>query len=164
MNPNPVRCYATNVVLAEARTQIEGYVHYPEYNEPPCLFTVSIIKMSWDEFQQHLETWKSPEEVACTVVNKDEVYVTVVTFMYDTDKVHELEQGPADEIEEYALMICEKPFLGLPTIVYCHLIGHLKTRLSLSPADKYRTNSDSFIYFLNKMNRTPWNHGAQLFA
>ena len=133
MNPNPIKCYTTNVEFTDSRVDIEGYVHYPDYNEPSCLFNVSIHKMSWEDFQQHLDTWKSHEELACTVVNKDEVYVTSVIFMYDTDKVRELEQGPAHEIEEYALTVCEKPYLGIPTIVYCHLIGHLKTRLSLSP-------------------------------
>jgi hypothetical protein len=86
--------------------------------------------MSWDEFQPYLDTWKDTQETACTIVSKDEIYITKVVFLYDTDKVHELEKGSADEIEEYAIT---HSYFGLPVIVYLHLIGHLKTRLSLPP-------------------------------
>ncbi len=88
--------------------------------------------MTWDDFKPHVDEWKSHEGLVCTFVSKDEVYITDVHFQYDTDKVVELQSGDSTEIEEYALIECEKKFMGLPAIVYCHLIGHLKTRLSAS--------------------------------
>ncbi len=132
MNPNPVRCYCTDIKLAEEHVKIEGFVEYPEYNEPPCLFTVYIRKVTWDDFQPSMDEWKSHTGLACTFVSKDAVYITDVHFQYDTEKVVELRRGPSIEIEEYTLFECEKKHMGLPAIVYCHLIGHLKTRLSPS--------------------------------
>lgn len=124
-----MRLYVINLEITDILVYMEGYGYYPNPNEPPILFEVTVRKMSWEDFQQRLTEWTFNERLACTVVNKNEIYITEVTFNYDTDKVRELELCPATEIEEYA-NDTELTYLGLPAIVYCHLIGQLKTELT----------------------------------
>jgi hypothetical protein len=131
MDPNPIRCYVTKVEYTDTRLSIEGFGSYPEYYEPPFLFTAVVTKMSWEDFQQRLG---NADEVtrwrAYSVVSKDDVYEIDVGFTYDTDRVHELEEGPWVELVEYALLESPKLGFGLPLIVYTHLIGQLTAKTS----------------------------------
>ena len=123
---NHPRLYVTNLEITESLVHMEGYGHYPHPNEPSILFEVTVRKMSWEDFQRRLDEWTFNERLACTVVNKDEIYITEITFDYDTDKVRELELCPATEIEDYDEYNRKFAYLGLPLIVYRHLIGQLK--------------------------------------
>jgi hypothetical protein len=125
-----MKCYITQADISDILVHLKGYCDALNPYDVPMLIEVTVRKLSWEDFNRRLNEWKFHEGLACTVVSKDEIYITEVVLNYDTDRVRELEHSPATEIEEYAYTDDEDECFGLPRVVFCHLIGQIKTDLS----------------------------------
>lgn len=123
-----MKCYITHSEVSDILVHLKGYCDAPNPYDVPMLIEVTVRKLTWEDFNRRLNEWKFHEGLACTVVSKDEIYITEVVLSYDTDRVRELECSPGVEIEDEAYSTPE--CYGLPRIVFCHLIGQIKTDLS----------------------------------
>jgi hypothetical protein len=126
---NTVKCYITQADISDILVHLKGYCDALNPYDVPVLIEVTVRKLSWEDFNRRLNEWKFHEGFACTVVSKDEIYISEVVLSYDTYRVRELECSPATEIMEYSYTDEDECF-GLPRVVFCHLIGQIKTDLS----------------------------------
>lgn len=122
---NSCKCYVIEADVSDELVHLKGYICETVGTILSVGFEVTVRKISWEDFQRRLEEWQFHSEMACTFVNKEQIYITEITFREDKELEGRVIDEHVQELESFRDPALGMQYFGLPEIVFQHLIGQL---------------------------------------